>query len=1004
MNTQAQAMRPALRPALLALLIGQAVAMSVFAHEAPGSVSGRAAPHLDAVPDASAVTTGGTSPMPLVASASTASSLATQLDAVVVTGSRIVRPDYVASSPTTTISREALDHTGAATIEAALNQLPQLGIGANQTNSGWGGTGRASLNLRGLGALRNLVLLDGRRLQPSDTLQVVDINTIPTALIQDIEIISGGASAAYGSDAISGVVNVKLDDHFEGVELNSQYSAYEPGDGAITDLSATFGGNFADERGNAVLSLSHTERDGVDYMSRAFFRQSRGGSDFRLPTGIYRPSVNPPSQAAVDAVFASYGVAPGRVPSSSVLGYNGDGSLFLANNGPLNYRGPDGLLFNTGTQLNNLNQFAQLQVPLERQSAFGRLRFAINEDVTAYGQFSYTTSSSWVGAEAGNDAFSVPVGNPFISDDLHAILASRADPDAPFRLEKRFQQEAGPRTFERDFDVHQFLAGVKGTLPVVDGSWDVYASRGRTRLVEANGGAVVVSALTSLLNAPDGGRSLCAGGYNPFGLSVLSDSCRDYLVATPISHTVLEQDVIEANLEGRLASLSAGDARFAAGLAYRSDAYAYQPDRLLQRGDIVGVFRTGPSSGSSRVHEIYAETLLPLLNERSFAESLDLGLGWRYSDYQHAGGVNTYKADLNWSVNESLRLRGSYQRAVRAPSVGELFVAPSVSIPNVGTMASGAGDQCHALSQARTGADAAAVRALCLQQGVPAGLVDTFDNLQDEVLATSSGNVSLKPETADTYTLGAAWNSSSSRPLWSGLWAAVDYYDIRIKDVIGTIDATSILARCFNQDGVSNPGLSQANDNCRQITRDPATGLITGVSLPTLNLGGYRTSGVDVQFDWRVGLDALGLDRVGGKLSVGSIVGYVDKFEQQLERGGPVYDYARTVGTVPRWKAVSHAEYDNSLFTAGLRWRHVGAQQHASRVTNPASTTPGVAAHDYFDLYGTWRINSIWSVRGGINNLTDKGPPQVGSSPGSTNASVYDIYGRQYYLSLNVRL
>ncbi|MGY0558691.1 TonB-dependent receptor plug domain-containing protein [Lysobacter sp. A421] len=994
MNSHSKATRHALRPALLTLLIGQALVMTAWAQEAPGSDSA-------ALPDASNATVSNSSP---IASAPSTASLATQLDAVVVTGSRITRPDYEASSPTTTVSREALNHTGTVTIEAALNQLPQLGIGANQTNAAWGGTGRASLNLRGLGARRNLVLLDGRRLQPSDTLQVVDINTIPKALIRDIEIISGGASAAYGSDAISGVVNVKLDEHFEGVELDSQYSVYEPGDGATRDVSLTVGGNFADGRGNATLSLSHTERDGVDYMSRAFFRQSQGGSDFRLPTGIYRPSINPPSQAAVDAVFDGYGIDPGRVPAQSVLGYNDDGSLFSANNGPLNYRGPDGLLFNTGTQLNNLNQFVQLQVPLERQSAFGRLRFSINEDITAYGQFIYTTTSAWVGAEAGNDAFSVPVSNPFISADLQAILASRADPDAPFRFEKRFQAEAGPRTFERDFDVHQFLAGVKGTLPAVDGSWDVYASRGRTRLLEANRGAVVVSALTSLLNAPDGGKSLCTGGYNPFGLSVLSDSCRDFLVATPLSHTVLEQDVVEANLEGRLLSLPAGDARFAAGLGYRNDAYAYQPDRLLQRGDIVGVFRTGPSAGSSRVHEIYAETLLPLLSGRTFAESLDVGLGWRYSDYQHAGGVNTYKADINWGINEPLRLRGSYQRAVRAPSVGELFVAPSVSIPNIGTMASGAGDQCHALSQARTGTDAAAVRELCLQQGVPAGLVDTFDNLQDEVLATSSGNVLLKPETADTYTVGAVWNSTSSRPLWSGLSAAVDYYDIRIKDVIGTIDATRILARCFNQDGVSNPALSQANDNCRQITRDPVTGLITSVGLPTLNLGGYRTSGVDVQFDWHAKLDALGFDRANGRLSAGSIVSYVEKFEQQLEPGGPVYDYAGTIGTLPRWKSVSHLEYDDSAFTAGLRWRHLGSQQHASRVTNPASTTPGVAAHDYFDLYGTWRIDGTWSIRGGINNLADKGPPQVGSSSGSTNASVYDIYGRQYYLSLNVRL
>lgn len=988
MNADKTAARHVPRTALLALLIGQALAGAAWAQQVPLPDGSEGAVDVDAV----ASTDGDTSQSP------------SQLDAVVVTGSRIVRQDYVASSPITTLSREAFDNTGAVTIEAALNQLPQLGIGANQTNAQFGGTGRASLNLRGLGPLRNLVLLDGRRLQPSDVLGVVDVNTIPTALIQDIEIISGGASAVYGSDAIAGVVNVRFNEHFEGVEIDSQYSQYDAGDGDIRDVALTWGGNFSDGRGNAVLSFSHTEREGVDFMSRAFFRQAQGGTDFRLPTGIYRPSVNPPSQAAVDAVFAQYGIAAGRVPFNSVLGYNDDGSLFLANNGPLNYRGPDGLLFNNGRQLNNLNQFIQLQVPLERHGAFGRARFDITDDISAYGQFTYTTYDSWVGAEAGNDAFSIPVSNPFIPDDLRAILASRADPDAPFRFEKRFQYEAGARTFERDFDVHQFLTGVKGRLAAIGGSWDVYASRGRTRLVESNGGSVVVSALTALLNAPDGGASLCEGGYNPFGLTVLSEGCRNFLVARAISHTTLEQDVVEANLEGRLFALPAGEARFATGLGYRKDEYRFQPDRLLQQGDIVGVFRTGASRGSSDVYEAYVETLLPLLSDRALAKSFDIGLGWRYSDYQHAGGVNTYKFDFNWGVTDPLRVRGSYQRAVRAPSVGELFVAPSVSIPGIGTVASGAGDLCHVQSQARTGANAAAVRALCLAQGVPAGLIDTFDNLQQEVLATSSGNVALQPETADTYTFGVAWNSSAQGPLWSGLSAAVDYYDIRIRDVIGTITASQIIARCFNQDGVSNPGYAQDNFSCNQIGRDATTGLIGNIDLPTLNLGGYRTSGVDLQFDWRIDASAVGWIPGSGRIGLGSVVSYVERFEQQLEKGGPVYDYANAVGTLPRWKAVSNLEYATQALSLGLRWRYIGAQHHASRVTNPASTTPGVASHGYFDLYGTWRIGAAWSIRGGINNLAGKEPPQVGNNPGATNANVYDIYGRQYFVSLNVRL
>lgn len=981
-------------PALLALVISQVLAMSALAqeHAAP---SGADDTNVNAV----------------VAVATSSAKSAVDLDTVIVTGSRIARQDYVASSPITTLTRENIDNTGAVTLEAALNQLPQLAIGANATNAGFGGTGQASLNLRGLGALRNLVLLDGRRLQPSDVQQVVDINTIPTALIDSVEIITGGASAVYGSDAIAGVVNVKLNDRFEGIQVDGQYGIFEPGDGATTDFAVTIGGNFAEGRGNAVLSFSHTDRDGVDYMDREFFKRAQGGTDFRLPTGIYRPSINPPSQAAVDAVFAQYGIEAGRVPFTSVLGFNDDGTLFNANNGPLNYRGPDGLLFNTGRQLNNLNQFALIQVPLERYTAFGRAHFDVSDAVTAYAQFNYATYNSWVGAEAGNDAFSVPVTNPFISDDLRAVLASRADPDAPFRLEKRFQYEAGPRTFEREFDVYQFVVGAKGELPGLSGTWDIYVSKGSTRKVETNNGSVVVSALNTLLNAADGGASLCDGGYNPFGLSVLSESCRSYLVAAPISKTTFDQEIVEASAQGRLFALPAGDVRFAAGASYRKNSYDYRPDRLLAQGDIVGVFRTGPSSGSSAVTEVYAETLVPLLSDKPFADSLDVGLAWRYSDYELAGGVDTYKADFNWGITKPLHVRGGYQRAVRAPSVGELFVAPSVSIPGIGTVSSGAGDACHYQSQPRTGADAAGVERICLDQGVPAGLLANFDNLQNEVLATSSGNVDLSPETADTYTLGLVWTSPSEQPLWSDLSVAVDYYDIKIKDVIGTIGASQILASCFNQDG-SNPGLSPDNFYCSQISRDSVTGLITNVQLPTLNLGGYRTSGVDLQFDWKFGLDALGLNANAGRVSLGTVLSYLQKFEVQLLKDGAVYDYSDTVGTpstsqpgsLPKLKALTRLQYDVGPVTAGLRWRYIDGMRHASRVTNANSTTPDVPAFNYFDLYGNWRLSSSLSISGGINNIADKSPPLVGTTLGSTQSSTYDIYGRQFYLGLTLKL
>lgn len=918
---------------------------------------------------------------------------ATQLDAVVVTGSRISRLDYESSSPLTTVSREVLDQTGTATIEEALNQLPQLGLGANKTNAGWGGTGQATLNLRGLGAQRNLVLLDGRRLQPSTVDNVVDVNTIPTALIEGIEIISGGASAAYGSDAIAGVVNVRLKERFEGVQLDTQFSQYAEGDGDTTDVAVTFGGNFADDRGNAVLSFSWTDRQGVDFMARDFFRKHPGGTDFRIQTGTYELGANLPTQEAVDQVFAQYGAAPGRVPVSptTYLGFNDDGSLFAANKGPFNWRGPEGQLNDTGKQLNNLNQYSLIQVPLERHTAFGRVSYDITDNVQAYSQFSWSSLHSYVAAEGGNTGISVPLSNPFIPDDLRTILASRANPDADFRLHKRFQ-EAGPRTFERDFDSWQFLAGATGRLTAINGSWDVYASKGSTRVHEVNNGAVVIDSLNNLITAADGGASLCAGGYNPFGLTVLSPECRSYLVAATVSETVFEQEALEANLQGGLFDLPAGEVRFAAGLGWRRNSYDFQSDRLLQQGGIVGVPAKGSSNGSTSVKEAYVETLVPLLYDKPLVHSLDAGLAYRYSDYDVSGGVETYKVDFNWALTESLRLRGGYQRAVRAPSVGELYVAAETESNGYGLVANGQGDQCDASSPLRAGSNAAQVEALCLAHGIPAGLLATYVDTQRESLATRAGNTGLKPESADTYTFGVVWT-----PQGTGFSLAVDYFDISVEDVIGTLGSSQVLAACFNQDG-SNPGYSVDNFYCAQIQRNAETGRIDNINKPTFNMGSLKTNGVDAQLDWQ------GEFGNGGKLGVGSVLSWVDKYEVQSVQGGPVYDYAGFVGTLPTWKATSHVRYAQGPASVGLRWRYIDAMEHSSKVLNPNSTTPSIDAFNYFDLFGGWKFGERLQLKAGINNLLDKGPPQVGGTPGSTHNSTYDIYGRQYFVGLSVKL
>lgn len=932
-----------------------------------------------------------------------------QQDMIVVTGSRISRRDFVSESPITTVSADVVANTGELTLEKSLGQLPQFGLGDNATKTGYGSTGQATLNMRSLGSFRNLVLLDGRRLQPSDTQQVVDLNTIPSALIESVEVITGGASAVYGSDAVAGVVNIKTKRDFEGIQLDAYQSLSGEGDGASTELSATLGTRFADGRGRVVVSGSWSKRSTIDFQSRSFFRKHEGGTDLRLPTGVFVSNGNPAAQAALDAAFGAYGVAPGSVTGNSGISFNADGSLFSASNGVYNYGGSqNGLLYNTGRQVNNPNVFLTLQAPMERYTAYGRAEYDLTDSITAFTQFNYANYETTILVESGNTSLSIPVSNPFIPDALRPLLASRANPNANLTLEKRFY-EAGPRATLREFDVYQALGGARGTLDAIDGTWEVYASHGRTKISETSPGSVLKSSLSALVNAADGGRSLCEGGYNPFGVTTLSNDCYNFLVAAPTKETILKQDVVEANVQGHLLNLPAGEARFAAGAGWRRNSYSTTPDAILQAGDVVGVPYTGPSKGSSNVKELYAEALLPVLADLPLIQQFDVSLGYRFSDYNLAGSVHTYKADGNWAVTDALRIRGGYARAVRAPSVGELFAAPSGSTPPLGRPDQGQGDYCSTANPVRTGGNADAVRALCLAQGVPVSVVDNFVNLQDDADATSVGNTDLKPEKADTITVGFTFNPRFESAWLSNVALSVDFYDIRVKDAIGVVSSQNSVQKCFNVDG-SNPGFDPNNFFCQNISRDPTTGRISNVLQPTLNLGGYKTRGVDVQFDWRIGLDAVGLSSTR-TLGLSTVITYLDSFKIQTVPGARWYDYAGTVGSVstsnpgslPKWKAVTSLTYSDETLVLGLRWRHLDGMKAVATVTNPNATTPGVGAYNLFDLYSTVDLGAQYKLRFGVNNLFDKAPLVLNGVQGTTEASTYDVIGRNFYAGVSVR-
>lgn len=941
------------------------------------------------------------------------------VDEVVVTGSRIVRKDYVADSPIVSVSAEALASRGPATLDATFNQMPQFA--ASNANSGTSPArqGRNNANLRGLGIQRTLILLDGRRTQPSDAFGAVDLNTISPALIESVEVITGGASAVYGSDAIAGVVNFKLRRNFEGLEFDTQYGVSERDDAAAFSATIAAGGRFNDDKGQVLLSLGYFDRESAFRGSRPFFVGSGIASALQGGT-IASSATNLPTQAAINALFASYGITT-QAPRNATFGVNRDGTVFTTSNPILNYRFEDGdaYLIDTGRVGSALGETLPLQTPVERYTAFLRASYAVTDDVEAYFQFnhmSYDSAYSRPGFSAGSTAplALIPVTNPFIPAALRPVLASRPNPNAalPFVFST---SRIGRTEYDFSYTLNETLVGLRGNIPGGDWTYDVYASYGTTESKEVANGFIDIAAWNTLINARDGGASICAGGFNPFVVEEMritpgSEACYSYLNRKLTETTDFTQQVIEGTLQGKVMDLPAGEVRFAGGATYRRSSYDYNPANERVRGTVWPAQPTAATGGSYNVREFFGELFIPVLRDLPLVSELNLDLAYRYSDYNLAGGISTYKGSVDWAFIDGLRFRGSYQRAIRAPSLGELFAPAERASAALGSTALGAGDPCDIAGVLRTSANGARVRDLCIAQGVNASIIDSFRFAGSAVPGTYGGNTDLKEETADTYTAGLVWQSRSGHPLLRGFSASLDYYSISVEDAIGSITASVALSRCYNADGVSNPNYEASNYFCQLTTRSALTGAIEDQQQPTLNLAAYKAAGVDLQADYTVDLQDLGLgDR--GRLSFNLLVSRLLDYKIQNLADAPMLDYAGTIGNTqidsgafafPDWKVSLTTSYRVGPVDMSLAYRWYDAMTHYSDVGVANPTRLGVEDRQYVDLNGVWNVNDKTALRFGVQNLFDVEPPQwVG--PGVTDLGLYDLVQRRYHVGLKRR-
>ena len=935
---------------------------------------------------------------------------------VVVTGSLISDPNHVAPSPIVITSSEDLRQSGGVSIEAALNQLPQFSAAGTAANGGQGAGGHATVNLHGLGSNRNLVLLDGRRLPLADIFGDVDINFIPQSILSSVQTITGGASAVYGSDAMSGVVNFITLNNFEGVSTDLQYGNSMKSDYGQFAGSTAFGTKFANDRGHALLSLGYTYRQSLSGSQRGFFDLVTPSSFIGQSTFVPSPT-NLPNQGVVNGLFSGYGVAT-PVPNTLNLGFNDNGTLFTQT-GAKNYQGPtsNGYAVLAGNVRMPVGPQTIIENPLDRKSIFSKVDYQLADNLTAYGQVLYvdssvTTSSGYSLTQFGT-LTTIPVTNPYIPADLATLLASRPNPTAPFTWNTRYVG-IPVKSWDEQYTTAQYLGGLKGALPVKDWTWDVFASYDTTNHLQQNNNAVLKSQVQKLLNAPDGGNSLCAGGFDPFGLatnSALSPQCQAFMSTTAHSTERLTQTNIQGTVQGALFSLPAGDVAAAVLADFRRNTYTYSPDFNLAQQNIEAVIASQPSRGAIGVKEFAVQVDVPLLSDLPLIHKLNVGAAFRHSDYTTSGGVNSFEGDVKWVPVQSFLVRAGYQRAVRAPNIGELFSADSGSQIAFGTPPAAIGDPCDVRSSARTGANGASVRALCLAQGVPAAVIDSYTFPTTATGGDAHGNPNLQPETADTYNLGFSWTSPASSAWLSNLSASVDYYNIKIDKVISVVPGLTALSKCYNLDG-SNPGYAAGNEFCTLLHRD-AQGLLQLIDTPYLNLGGLKTDGVDMQFAWSLKLADLGWTGTSARVLANSGIGFLHGYSVQTLPGSAFQNYAGTntispsynvSSSFPKWKAVTSLGYSQGGATISLRWRYQNAMHDVTAVTTPSNPGRGVPAYSLADLLGSYEINKEWQVRAGITNLGNHAPVFVSSSQTSTDPSVFDVVGRSYYVGIHLTL
>ncbi|HEY4214716.1 MAG TPA: TonB-dependent receptor [Steroidobacteraceae bacterium] len=980
------------------------------------------------------------------------------LTEVTVTGSRIVRRDLEASSPLVTVPAERFEQSAQLSVESVLNQMTQFTPGQTQFSaqgeiqtSPSTSLGIGTASLRGLGTNRTLVLVDGRRAQPANAALVVDLNTIPSAAIERVETITGGASAVYGADALAGVVNFVLKDKFQGLALDLQGGTTQEHDANETRFSALAGTNTADGHGNIMFGVEWYKRGTAYQKDRAFYRDGWNDPNNQITTsfpsmpGYAQTAGNLPSQAAVDSLFPQY--APGTISPNNTFYFNKNGTAFVRTptGAPgfdtSQYYRPDtgdgfyGLLPQKNGTLSQQYEDGAMSSPLQRRSLFAKAHYGITDQVEAFtqGTFSHTdvntfsagpppaVGTAWGGSIPNDGRTDIPAG-------LQTLLNSRPTPTANWQLNRGldFLGQFGPTNTS---DVYQVLGGLKGSFKSNDWTWEAFASSGQTTTTNYYPLLPSVQQWQALVASPNFGTgadlvSAQGGNYQikcTSGLPIFygttastTQDCLNGINGNFKSLTKLSQNIIEADLQGGLMKLPAGQLRFALGADYRTNGFDYSPTNPQPSiyDFPLGLFVSNPTTGRTTVKEVYGELLVPIISRVS------LELGYRESEYNsNAGRVPTWKALLDWQITDWARFRGGYQVANRAPNTAELYQSETTIFDQGFT----GGDPCGVNTTSLYGnvpgnPNRAKVQQLCAALignngslfGAP-GSVQANTYLLGQspftgINGISVGNPDLDAEKGKTWTAGFVFQNPIGI---NGLSASVDYYNITVTNAIGTFTGLQIYQNCFNVNGVSNPNYS-VNDPggfCKLINRDSGTGATGTVSTTYLNTGFVKTSGEDVEVDYKLGMP------FGGSMYLNNQVSFLNKFETQTTASTPSIEWKGTLGNGGQFSyrlnsTLGYNFQNDSNANIGLRMHYLPSIKDATYATSPTTNVLPAKHYTDFDLFGSLVVFHNWQLRAGIDNLLYTKPVVVGAIPGDdnsnqTNAGYYDILGRRFYVGVH---